>query len=48
MRLELSDISQVGWVERSETQRVSELLVSKGKVELLGCLVQSHPQQQTP
>ncbi|MGY0406586.1 hypothetical protein, partial [Pseudoalteromonas sp. SYSU M81241] len=41
-------ILQVGWVERSETQRVSEFLVSKGKVELLGCLVESHPQQQNP
>jgi len=38
-------ILQVGWVERSETQQVSELQVSKGKVELRGCLVQSHPQQ---
>ena len=47
LRFELSTqralfILEVGWVERSETQRVSELLVSKGKVELCGCLVQSH------
>ena len=36
---------RLGRAERNPT-RVSELQVSKGKVELRGCLVQSHPQQQ--
>ena len=38
---------RLGRAERNPT-RVSELQVSKGKVELCGCLVQSHPQQQNP
>ena len=36
---------RLGRAERNPT-RVSELQVSKGKVELFDCLVQSHPQQQ--